>query len=923
MNAPHSGLFGSAALFLAWSIVFAAVIAGWGLASFAIGPGAGSRARRGAIALGSAAVMSVLAAFTARLVAESFSLPPPLVWLRTIAPAKLTVYDALVSFALAQAALFPLWALFAALIHRHAKTPKSFEVPLRQGLAVLLAVCALASPFLLKPLSHAASGPGLLELVALLPMVCAALSIWTASSRVAAEVSSAPETGALGQALAAFDVPKAWRKARAIGANSTPLITTAAKSAPAAEGWTSVAWRAAGAFGPQPSAFDDLALRWSHPGKSYLVGDAPDVSEHALTVASALLAMLRDGLRCIVITAGDGVDLADSAAQCRDDVIRAFREMGAWRVGELVVGAKELKSALAENRLPAAAFFNVNDLSAEGISALCGLRGATGPLWASGVGLALVSKLDRGTPLQVTHRMFTLRRLSLALRAAGASWAVQATGFAGTGSRALLERAFPGFDAREVPLGVRATSQARAWLTTEGFRAESGEPWVTRALAPIAAAGLEVSIGDPLGAFDRSVQTWGKSVRLVRDLTFAGRSSASALNEAWLVASYRAMGNLPPREDGQPHDALWGISPSPVTRLLLKNRNLQELMQAGRLPSPRPLVGHDNSLIAKAHLRAALREGHGLQDLESLRALFSRSIVEQVLGNDMVPVRWVMRTLPSGPDLVRVPLAAMATQEEPNPVRDTVTDRVVRVIDENGGAELLRIDEFLSPTRFYPERVFAHGDSRYKVPFNAYDEKRRELRVARAQGESLTAPLLDIDVESPVVIEAQRERSFGGLRYEIVGLEVTAVERVTGSTQLGAGEPRIQRYAEVKAQYRTKARGIFFRESAPLNVLNHLARSLDSVLVALLLAGEEDIEVVPIAAGLIPGASHGMVAIDRHVGGMGVIGALDGETVDQALQWVRAILQDCSCANGCSDCTPARALAQGPDKVSVLRLLGA
>jgi ATP-dependent helicase YprA (DUF1998 family) len=354
------------------------------------------------------------------------------------------------------------------------------------------------------------------------------------------------------------------------------------------------------------------------------------------------------------------------------------------------------------------------------------------------------------------------------------------------------------------------------------------------------------------------------------------------------------------------------------------SENLSQFYKRGLLPSPRPLVGYDNDLIARAHLRAALREGDGVQDLESLRNLFGPSLVDQVVGRDIKVSRWVVRRLPSGPDLVRTPLAPATAVEAANAVRGTVTDRVVQVIDENRGSELLAIDELLAPTRFYPGRVFAHGDVRFKVPLHALDEKRHVLRVAQAQGEALTTPLLDISIENSRSIEALRERSSGGLRYQTVGLEVTAIEHVRGWTQAGAnGELRVEQYGDVATRYRTKARGIFFQGQVPSNVLTHLARSLDSVLAALLLAGDEDVEVVPVGPGVVIASASGVAAVDRHIGGMGIIHAFEGDALDLALQWVRAILQGCPCRDGCANCTPARVLAEGPDKVGVIRLLGA
>ena len=40
------------------------------------------------------------------------------------------------------------------------------------------------------------------------------------------------------------------------------------------------------------------------------------------------------------------------------------------------------------------------------------------------------------------------------------------------------------------------------------------------------------------------------------------------------------------------------------------------------------------------------------------------------------------------------------------------------------------------------------------------------------------------------------------------------------------------------------------------------------------------------------------------------------------LRWTWGVLNRCSCLQGCEGCTPARVLAEGPDKVGALKLLG-
>jgi ATP-dependent helicase YprA (DUF1998 family) len=126
----------------------------------------------------------------------------------------------------------------------------------------------------------------------------------------------------------------------------------------------------------------------------------------------------------------------------------------------------------------------------------------------------------------------------------------------------------------------------------------------------------------------------------------------------------------------------------------------------------------------------------------------------------------------------------------------------------------------------------------------------------------------------------------------------------------------------VGSRYRTRVRSLLFPAAVSPHVLHHLARSADGVLLAHLLASDEDIEVIPMGAGLYPEAPAGIVVVDRHLQGMGVAEALDLGLVEEMLKWVRALLANCRCAQGCPECTPQDVLDSGPDKSGVLGLLG-
>jgi hypothetical protein len=459
----------------------------------------------------------------------------------------------------------------------------------------------------------------------------------------------------------------------------------------------------------------------------------------------------------------------------------------------------------------------------------------------------------------------------------------------------------------------------RVWRVAEGFRTQPGTPWVRKALEPVVGAKLPAAVGDPSGAFDlKAVDFWGGELHFVRDVSLFGMASVGMLDEAWLVAAYRALSNRVPLADGQTHDALWGLSDNPVTRFLTRDGNLDGLSRHGMLMPPRALVGYHNGALATAHLKAAMQEGR--QDVESLAAVFGRSRVEQVLGPKFRPERHVVR-LAAGREPVRSPVVPPAVAEVVNPLRRTVSEQVVRILDVHSGQLLTEVDRLLVETRYYPGRVFAVGDARYEVPLHSLDTKRNELRVKPVPNDRpLTRPQLRIQFESATVVESPQTVRTGRSVYQVCTLDATVVESVSGYSQVG--RPGRVDVGAVSCRYRTRVRGIFFPAVTTPNVLFHLARSADGVLVAHLLSSDEDMDVVPVGPGMFPDAPAGVVVVDRHLQGMGVAEALDLALIDDTFKWVRAILAHCKCANGCAECTPQEVLGSGPDKSGVLGLLG-
>jgi hypothetical protein len=904
---------------LVWACVLSMPLLAWGTAAVLVPAGPGSVWRRAALPVGRAVFITLGTVLLVRVVEllHGGMQGGPLGWLRgleqwAMGATALTWYplDAVLALALAHALLFPVAAGVMALGER-GRAP--FRVPLADAAAVaLLAAPLLALAVMDGPYRQDRPGRVLLDVVAVLPMLCVALAVWTRAERVAPVETPAPAEPVAPPPR--VDVAALWRKVGALSAQARPLLTTSGAQGAEGPRESVTAWKDAGGTGPAPRALEEIAAAWREPGQGYLVGDLPDPTERHFLTACLTLALRRSDLPCLVI--------ADEPETLRDAVADALARAGRWPPGSLLAGAEEVRAAFVNHRMPSAIFLGLEQLSAEGIAALGGVHDGCGRLWARTVGLVVLSRVDRGTPVDTSHRMFTLRRLGLALTSAGAHWSVLATGVGGTGTRGLVEQMFPALPVREVPFSPRAAAPVRVWRVSEPFRITPGKPWVRRALEPVVGEKLPASVGDPGGAFDRSAADfWGGEVRFVRDVSLAGAASVGELGEAWLVAAYRALPHREPLADGQPHDALWALPDTPLMRFLSRDGNLDGLARNGMLLPPRPLVGRHNGALALAHLKAALREG--TQDYESLAAVFGRSRVDQVVGAAVRAERRVVRAWPGQDGLLRSPvlppLASVA--DAPDPLRRTVSEQVVRIIDGHGGQVLAEVDRLQVETRFYPGRVFAGGDARYEVPLNSYDAKRSEIRVKPVPHERpLTRPQLQVQLETATVVESPQTVRSGRTVYQVATLEATVLERVSGYYQVG--RPGRVDMGAVGSRYRTRVRSILFPAAVSPHVLHHLARSADGVLLAHLLASDEDIEVIPMGAGLYPEAPAGIVVVDRHLQGMGVAEALDLGLVEEMLKWVRALLANCRCPHGCPECTPQDVLDSGPDKSGVLGLLG-
>ncbi len=862
--------------------------------------------------VGSAPLVAAAAALAA-----AGGLPVPTVWLPGQAVAALALLSGLLVAAGAPAAAAA----------RRGADPDDHAVPEGRLVALVLAAAAvLGFAVAFDALGSQGRPIPLLELLAALPVTAMALAVWALGRDPQGPVAVAEAAAAPAPAAAAtLDVPALWRSVKALSSADRPFHTQRADAAARADGdghrVSRAAWHDAGGRGAPPVALDELVHDTDRFDLARVLTDLPSPTEDVLVTAALLVAVREHGLHVLVVG-------RDPAAR-RDALLAAIQAGGAWPVGPLPAGLAALRDQLSRDALPTVTFLTPEELAGDGIRLLT--QGGAAASFAASLGLVVLPGVDRGPSLAVTHRSLTLRRLSLALDRADARFGLLATGFAGRGTRRLVARAFPGHEVAEVPLRPRTLAEVRIWLADYRFVQGIGEgaegggrgPWALRAAKPVVDAGARVEVSDPTGTLaSDDVAVWGGDVRLRRDVALGGAASLGLLDESWLVASFRAIGQRVATATAT-HDALWGLVDNPVTRFLVEGDHLAGLFEHGRLLPPEPCVGDGNVFLATAHLEAALRDGE--QDVAVLRDLFHPSLVDRVVGASPEIVGHRLRTDADG-TVRRAAVIARRPDSGGDPLRTTVTDRVLHIVDRDTGRVVGAVDALVAATRLYPRRVLALGGRRYEVPMHAHDLKRQRVEVEPvAATRPLTSPRLVSEPTLLEIVEALQDVAAGPLRFRIGSVDVRVKETVSGLRRASAGGD-VVRYEPVSATYKTTARAVLFPAAATPQALRHLARSMEGVLRSHVLASPEDVDVVPLPAGWWPGEGGGFLVIDRYVGGMGLAGTLHEALVRSALTWTRTILRRCDCPNGCPRCSPPEILDPDeggrPDKTGVITLLG-
>lgn len=935
---------------LAWLAILALPFAAWGLATLVV-PKGPMRARRAAISLGPAALLlggmlvavrlfSLLpirrglfvgdGALSRLLSGASIPVPAPVGGGTCLAP-PIAPGEAVLGIATACGlALLALAPWFA---RREGRREDSFRVPGALPAGALLAMAAACVPLLLVPALDLASFQArMLDWAGALPILCMALAIWTQARREAPPRKEAPPAPPPAEpGVVARDAAAVWRQIGALGPESRAFLAVPAGEGQPASAPLEQAWKAAGGVRHPPNALDAVLRLASTRESGAVVPDLPHTVEDVLLASTIAHATAVGGARCLVLL--DDISRAtdgSASSPLRDRVRAALAGCGYWEPGPMPLGYEDLSVTLTGNRLPAVAFVGVDELSEKVIAAMWGTTGvANGVAWARHLDLVVVPRLDHGSPLRVAHRFWALRRLCLALRAAGASWSVVTTGYGGDESYALARGAFAGYVSTDrVEVGPRSVDETFAWAVDPAWAAQGPDPWPLRASEPIARAGLSVSVDDPLGYVDEALlRTRAPGVRRSRGLTFEGAASVAPLEGSWLFAAIRALQYRMPSLDSSHHDTLLSYESGPTTRFALDPQTLPSLLAQRRLPAPSPLVARRNPEVQALHLRAAVAEGE--QDLRSLHAVFDEAAMVDETCKRLRRKMHALRGSTDQRSFGRVEVLARSGESAPSSLRETVTEKVVRLVELDSGREVGRTDAINAGTRYYPGRVFAEGARRYEVPLDA---ARRDdvIRVRQVDpGRPLTRSRLAVEFVSVVSEQAaDLELRLGGndprgnsARLHHATLRVVVQESVHGVVDDGGRI--VQRFASVRSAYPSRVQLLAFRRIASSNVLIHLAAAVDDVLRNTIACGREDFAVVPTdGTGLLTPALPGLVVVDRQVHSAGVAEALPPERLLRVLEWVHAILAQCTCADGCDRCTARRVLDAGPDKVGVLALLG-
>ncbi len=831
----------------------------------------------------------------------------------------------------------------------------SLKLALLEGGLFALFVVALSLTRLAKPEEEKPTGPllpslGLLTLLlavlvlTIAPLSCEPVIDWAALGPLLGLALTASGLGPRGQTAMAsasenisnvvrdpatvkVDAETTLRRAGLLKADPDLIFVTRAEASRAqssldADGKRLSAetlrtiWLGSGGMGSPPAVIPKLLDVFGpsiHETRGQWLGDLPPETLDVLT-ASLLTSMLWGlGGRVLVVSPQPDAVLTR--------LMQVQERLGVSRAGACVVGAGALKEQLTAGLFPTLVLLDVHELVGESLKHLSRLNSH----WLAQLDQVLLLRVDGLLPIESTHLALSLRRLSLL---AGAKlgegrrlhWlALSECG--ATGRRYLEQAVGRSFD--ELSLGVVETAAARVFFRRRAKEKEAGGDELISFGKVLREAGVAVDLEDTLGELGQADRALvGDTSRIHSSVGYHGAVSLAVCDERNLAHLYRTGGQILRRISNDVQLSVVWCKEGPLSRFLSQHGVLAGLAARGELPTPRPLAGTDNLFLAAAHLEAALDEGE--PDEAELRHAFSDAAVDALLKARIDVQRVGLRTrwhsdsrrISRSVRLSR-PSATVLSEQR----RQTITPNVLAIQSRHDGVLMGRIDRRMAPTRYYPHRVFAHKGQLYQV-LDAVTANATSIQVSPAPANGRpTLPLLELRVESTGYQGTIERHHFGSLTFARAVAGVTVEEVVTGVLLRGAAEPSV-RYPAVEARYESLAVVILFEKVPSRATLFHLARVVDMLMQAHLVVEDEDVEVLALVDGLGEVTRPSLVMVDRHLGGLGLAGAVDAAMAHNLLRWAWGVLYSCPCMNGCEQCTPSVVLKRGADKQGVLKLLG-
>ena len=795
------------------------------------------------------------------------------------------------------------------------------------------------------------------DLYGMLPILAFQFFIWTFGD-LSEEQNAAEELEEDATTVNSRAILLNWRSVGALRAGTSAIFSLDSKIQDDGDELSTKVWQAVGGNSIAPNALDEIRHKLEERiylnaeqdcnQNAWMVNALPQPTETQFLAASAVIGLLK-GLRVLIVVPNH--QSAEHPGQALYETINSALKTfsGMWQVGQVVLGVdyakNNLRNCFGNKKIPACLIVQVKELD-ETLSELWTLSNPNdhkSHLFSPNIGLILVSGLDAGNLEELTERILVLKRLGVVLNSKAANYSILATTNAGQWIKVPFSNAFNGVPIDEIPFEPKEQSELKIWLADEEFVENGIYDWPRRACTKVEAGFNPVYVADFIDLFDRNtINEYRGLTQLKRALHVEGDASIVMLDEQSLVRSWRQIQN---RTAVYPtgHHSLWYWQASIITKVFHSPKNMEFLEQHNMLPYPKPAIGMENRAVVMRHLDKLLFEAGGQLDIETIHEL---SIVKRYIISKIreVPVQkghYVLRRNRKTGAYRRASLLQTVDLSK----EDLFGNQVLRkdlskyqIMDSTGGHDTIAsASKENVKLRYYPGRVFAVGENRFKVRAegNAYDDRNRIISVemCNPQENFLTEPLLSIKVHSMGLrdsrdkIEIRHVPEIPNLSIISATVNLEVEEEIRGFISLEKQPKPILLAESIKGIYRTRSRIIFFphlQESKRYSrtAFRHVAELFDRALVAYLNAADDDIHVSEVGFDpvekqhpLIKKHGPGILFLDRNPssgngdqGGMGVAEALDTHLIENLVRFSRYVLSECpeNCLNGCPHCSPAR-----------------